>query len=129
MRAPFATLVVLLLGGLGPAGRSVHQIRMTSNRFTPAEVTARPGDTLRIINGNGLHNLQFVADSIPAPMAALLERAMGGGKDKLSPVGSPLLIDAGASYEFALPPLVPGRYPFVCLAHVANDMRGVLIVP
>ena len=128
MGAAFAA-VLLLLDGLGPARDSVHQIRMTSNRFVPAELTARPGDTLRVINGNGLHNLQFVADSLPAGMVALLERAMGGGKDKLSPVGSPLLIDAGASYAFELPALVPGRYPFICLAHMASDMRGVLIVP
>lgn len=102
---------------------------MASNRFTPAEVTARPGDTLRFINGaGGPHNMQFVTDSIPEPMRRLLEMVMGGGSEKLGPVGSPLLLDAGSSYQFEVPSLLPGRYPFVCLPHFASNMRGALIV-
>jgi plastocyanin len=59
-------------------------------------------------------------------MRKLLEQAMTG--DKISPLSSPLLLTAGESYAFRVPALAPGRYPFVCLPHVAGNMRGVLIV-
>ena len=103
---------------------------MVSNRFVPGEVVALPGDTLRFINSaGGIHNIQFDADSISEPARRRLEAAMGGGKLKLDPISSPLLIQEGEEYRVEVPALEPGRYPFFCLPHVAGRMRGVLIVP
>lgn len=100
---------------------------MTGSRFEPAETVARAGDTLRFLNaGAGLHNIQFFQDSIAAPARALLEQAMRG--DKIGPLSSPLLIERGERYEFVVPALPPGRYPFVCQAHYAIRMVGSLVV-
>jgi len=100
---------------------------MTASRFEPGEVTAHAGDTLRFVNaGAGLHNVQFFADSIAAPARLLLEQAMQG--EKIGPLASPLLMERGERYQFVVPALPAGRYPFVCQAHYAMRMVGALVV-
>ena len=116
--------VAVVLWGAAP---TTHQIRMTGgSRFLPAETIARAGDTLRFINGTGgPHNVQFDGDSIPGGSRLLLDRAMGG--EKIGPLSSPLLVNEQEVYEFIVPALPPGRYPFVCLPHAAQ-MRGALVI-
>jgi plastocyanin len=120
----------LLMASPLPPGPGVHEIQMGSrggNRFEPATTTARAGDTLRFINGNGgPHNVQFFGDSIPDPMSALLDKAMPG--EKIGWLSSGLFLDRGESYEIILPALVPGRYPFVCLPHYSASMSGAIVV-
>jgi plastocyanin len=125
MGRPWQWSVTLIGSLLGTTQHVVHEIRLTG-RFDPAIIEAHAGDSLRFVNGmGGPHNIQFVVDSIPAPMRALLERAMPG--DKIGPLSSPLLIDNGEAYGFRIPDLEPGPYPFFCLPHMAN-MRGVLVI-
>lgn len=123
-RRPVAA-ILLMIGWSGPPP-AVHEIRLGANRFAPEEILARVGDTLRFINSSGgPHNIQF-SDSLPGSARGMLAEAMPG--DKLGPVSSPLLIDPNEVYQFRVPGLPPGRYPFVCLPHVASNMRGVLVV-
>ena len=120
-------LSVILSGSLlGATQNAVHEIRLTG-RFDPAIFEAHAGDSLRfVLTSGGPHNVQFVADSLAAPMRVLLEQAMPG--DKIGPLSGPLLISTGETYAFKVPDLPPGRYPFVCLPHVTSNMRGVLII-
>ena len=120
-----ALLLPLLLHS-SPA--AVHVVRMGGgNRFAPAEVHARPGDTLRFVNSRGgIHNVQFEADSIPEAARARLARALPG--DKIAPLSGPLLLGDDETYDIVIPALPPGRYPFLCLPHQTAPMRGVLIV-
>jgi plastocyanin len=111
---------------LGATQQTVHEIRLTG-RFDPAIIEAHAGDSLRfVLTSGGPHNVEFVADSIAAPMRALLARAMPG--DKIGPLSGPLLLSTGETYAFKIPDLAPGRYPFVCLPHATGNMRGVLII-
>ena len=115
----------LLFGGVQGSGPMVHEVRLTG-RFEPAIIEARAGDSLRfVLRSGGPHNVQFVVDSIAAPMRSLLDKAMPG--DKIGPLASPLLISTGESYIFRIPDLEPGSYPFFCLPHMAT-MRGVLVI-
>ena len=118
---------LILLTGLqqGAGPKAVHEIRLTG-RFDPAIIEAHAGDSIRFVNGTGgPHNIQFVSDSIPAPMRAQLEHAMPG--DKIGHLSSPLLIGTAETDAFRIPDLEPGRYPFFCLPHMAN-MRGALVI-
>jgi plastocyanin len=120
-------LSVVALAAFAPSSAATsHVIRLRSNRFVPTEVTARPGDTLRFVNGEGgPHNVEFVADSIATPSRRLLIAAMG--KDTVRALGGPWLILADEAYQFVVPNLPPGRYPWLCAPHFAN-MRGALLV-
>jgi len=132
MRWRVVALMAPALGSLAWAGSArapaVHEIRMTS-RFVPGLTAARAGDTLRFINqSGGPHNIQFFADSMPEAARGLLERAMPGAK--IAPLSSPLLITENDVYDIAVPALLPGRYPFVCLPHSGSRMLGTLeVVP
>src|SRR5262245_40655936 len=123
----FALLAGAAAGSAAPPLPQVHEVRMTG-RFVPAETTARAGDTVRfILQSGGPHNIQFFADSMSGGALRLLEGAMGG-KEKVGPVSSPMLVLEKETYEIAVPALPPGRYPFVCLPHQGSRMLGALIV-
>lgn len=85
----------------------------TGPRFEPSEIVARPGDTLRLVNGVGSHDLDFPADSnprgvtLPAP-TALAERP-------------------GDSTDLVVT-LRPGSYFFQCDPHARLGMIGHLRV-
>ena len=128
----FAALLMLAgFAGTGHAQR-VHEIRLEANanqdayRFTPANVSARPGDVLlfRTVSGTP-HNIVFEAAGLSTPAHEALNGAMSRRAGDLT---SPLLSPNGAEYRIVVPAVSPGRYPFFCLPHRAYDMRGTLQV-
>lgn len=98
------------------AGGEVIEIRMTMENggsFEPAEVTANPGDVLRFVNVDNVHNVSFPAAKNP-------------GASNL-PAASAYLTTPGAAYEMQVG-LAPGDYTFQCDPHVAMGMVGTLTV-
>ncbi len=118
--------VLLAIPAARPAtGPAVHVVRLAANRFDPAVVRAAPGDTVRFVNGQGgPHNVQFMPESTSVAAQEILNRAMTG---RIAPLSGPLLILTDEAYDFVVPELPSGRYPFLCTPHWAN-MRGALIV-
>jgi plastocyanin len=110
----------------------VHEIRLEANsenevyRFSPARVTARPGDVLlfKTVRGSP-HSVVFEGAGLSGPAHEALNGAMTRRAGDLS---SPLLTPDGAEYRVVVPALSAGRYEFFCLPHRAYDMRGVLQV-
>lgn len=110
---------------LTSARPTTHLVRLEANRFVPADVRVAVGDTVRFVNGlGGPHNVQFMAESIPATIQKVLNDAM---KDRILSLTSPMLIVTDEVYTFVVPRLPPGRYAFLCSPHWAN-MRGALTV-
>ena len=103
----------------------MHVVRLEANRFVPADSRVMAGDTVRFVNGQGgPHNVQFMAESIPATAQSLLNDAM---KNRILPLTSPMFIVPDESYTLVVPKLAPGRYAFLCSPHWAT-MRGSLTV-
>jgi plastocyanin len=110
--------------------QKVHEIRLEANpekeifRFSPARVTARPGDVLlfRAVSGTP-HSIVFEARGLSGAAHETLNGALSRRSGDLS---SPLLTPNGAEYRMVVPALPPGRYEYFCLPHRAYDMRGVL---
>jgi plastocyanin len=126
LKLAFWAALSLSLSMGGPPRATTHTVRLHNNRFAPAEIRARPADTLHFANTpGGLHNVQFDKDSITPSSRALLESAMQG--QKIGPLSSPLLILEDESYTMLVPALPAGRYPLFCLPH-AGQMRGALLV-
>jgi len=124
-RIPVVLAAMLVLGASRPTRVSTHVVELQRNRFAPADLRTRKGDTVRFVNGlGGPHNVQFEADSIAAAARALIDAAM---PDKIRPLMSPMLILFEESYTLVVPDLAPGRYPYFCSPHYGN-MRGALIV-
>ena len=112
--------------------QKVHEIRLEANpekeifRFSPARVSARPGDVLlfRAVSGTP-HSIVFEGGGLSGPAHEALNGALSRRSADLS---SPLLTPDGAEYRITVPALPPGRYAFFCLPHRAYDERGVLQV-
>lgn len=120
-------LACLLAASSADAVATRREVQMAGNRFAPAEIAARAGDTIRFINGNGgPHNIQFFSDSIPESIQRILDAAMTG--NKWAPLSSPLLLNPREVYDFMVPVLAPGRYPFFCVPHFGKRMMGALVV-
>ena len=110
--------------------QKVHEISIEANpekeifRFSPAQVTARPGDALlfRAVSGTP-HSIVFEGRGLSGSAHEALNGALSRRSGDLS---SPLLTPDGAEYRIVVPALPPGRYEFFCLPHRAYDLRGVL---
>lgn len=125
---------VALLGSAATKAEAqrVHEIRLEANpekevyRFSPARVSARPGDVLVFRTESGSpHSIVFEGAGLPGPAHEALNGSMSRRAGDLS---SPLLTLNGTEYRIVVPALPPGRYEFFCLPHRAYDMRGVLQV-
>ncbi len=125
----------MVLAGPGvesASAQGVHEVRLEVNtekdeyRFTPATVSASPGDVIvfKLVNG-APHSVVFEGKGLSPRAREALNGAMPRRSADLS---SPLLTENGAEYRITVPALPPGRYPFFCLPHRAYDMRGELVV-
>jgi plastocyanin len=94
----------------------VIEVRMTmanGGRFEPESVTASPGDVIRFVNVENVHNISFPA-------------AKNAGFATL-PAASPYLTAPGATWDLVVD-LAPGTYTFQCDPHVPMGMFGTLTV-
>jgi plastocyanin len=130
VRTAACSLVFLLSSATLLTAQRVHEIRMNANpakevyRFSPAQVTARPGDVLlfKVASGSP-HSIVFEGTGLSETGRAALNGAMSRRSADLS---SPLLTADGAEYRIVVPVIAPGTYSFFCLPHRAYDMRGQL---
>ena len=128
--ASVCSLALVSWGTTKAEAQKVHEIRMEANqereifRFSPSQVTARPGDVLlfRAVSGTP-HSIVFESAGLTGPAHEALNGALSRRSGDLS---SPLLSPNGAEYRMVVPALSPGSYEFFCLPHRAYDMRGVL---
>ena len=97
-----------------------------SYNFTPARITAKPGDVLVFQAVSGApHSIVFEGSDLSEATHEAMNGAMGRRTGDLS---SPLLTNNGAEYRVVVPRVAPGVYHFYCLPHRAYDMRGELHV-
>jgi plastocyanin len=133
MKAVAAISFAAIVVAMRPAPVERQDVQLNNNRFMPALVTARAGDTLAFINGRGgPHNVQFADDSLTDAAHRLIDAAMPD-RPKVAwsrdvPLAGPLLVLEGDTYKVAVPELPPGRYRFFCAPHVSGGMRGELVV-
>jgi plastocyanin len=136
MSHSFKLLTVCLVASLSltrsAAAQRVHQIRLEANpaketyRFSPALVTARPGDVLLFKAGPGVpHSIVFESGGLSEDAHEALNGAMSRRTGDLS---SPMLTTEGAVYRMVVPQLAPGIYVIYCLPHRAYDERAQIRV-
>jgi plastocyanin len=124
------SLLLLLSSVTSAMAQRVHEVRMEANpekevyRFSPAQITARPGDVLSFRVASGApHSIVFEGSGLSETARAALNGAMARRSADLS---SPLLTAEGTEYRMVVPAIAPGTYSFFCLPHRAYDMRGQL---
>lgn len=106
-----------------------HEVQMvmegTAYRYSPSELTIKPGDTVifRGVSG-GLHNVQFWPDSVATTAQAALDAVI---PNRMGLLGTNLVAE-GDSLVFTFAGVPAGRYPFYCMPHQAMGMQGVLTI-
>ena len=110
---------------------TVHEVKMLGDaqgyRFEPANITIKPGDTVKwtMVSG-GPHNAAFDATTgAAAANKAALSAAMPNQQGELS---SPLFMNPNESYTISFANVKPGQYPYHCTPHLAMGMKGVITV-
>ena len=69
IRSPWVALLAALLVPAVPAGAANQTVVVSSNLFTPADVTVLQGDSVTWTNSGGLHNVLFEDNSFVMPAA------------------------------------------------------------
>ena len=85
----------------------------TGNYFKPNKIEAHPGDVLRYVLKQGVHNIHFLPDSNTIKTGL--------------PAASELLQLPGQTYDLVVS-MQPGDYYFQCDPHAALGMKGHLEV-
>ncbi|MFL5401232.1 MAG: plastocyanin/azurin family copper-binding protein [Gemmatimonadales bacterium] len=130
LRTSIYSLALLISSTHIAAGQRVHQIKLDANpekeiyRFSPAQISARPGDVLLFRVASGApHSVVFEGAGLTETAREALNGSMNRRAGDLS---SPLLTSEGMEYRIVVPQIPPGSYGFFCLPHRAYDMRGEL---
>lgn len=129
---PFAALLIFGGSAATAEAQKTHAIELQVDRekeiysFSPATVTASPGDVLvfKVVNGEP-HSVAFEAKGLSPAVRSALNAAMSRRAGDLT---SPALTKKGAEYKIVLPKIPAGRYSYFCLPHRAYDMRGEIII-
>ena len=129
-RIGFSSILALLALASSAEAQKRHSVRLEADptkdsyRFTPASISARPGDVLVFKVGQGApHSVVFEGSDLNEATHEAMNGAMGRRTGDLS---SPLLTAEGTEYRIVVPRIAPGVYRFYCLPHRAYDMKGEL---
>jgi plastocyanin len=116
-------------GAQQPTGQT-HTVRMvgdgTTYRYEPATITIKRGDAVKWVMVSGApHNVQFEADKLPSGAATQLTANM---PNQAGPLSSPMMMNPNEEYTVSFAGVPAGNYPYVCVPHLAMNMRGVVTV-
>ena len=111
-----------------PVTGTVHEVKMLGDekgyRFEPANLTIKAGDGVKwVFVSGGPHNVAF--QNVSGDAKAKLSANM---KNQISDLSSPMLLNAGESYEVSFAGVPAGKYDYICTPHIANNMRGSVTV-
>jgi plastocyanin len=104
-----------------------HDVGMTQVDFRPEELTVDVGTTVEFRNTSS-HGHTVTAVDIPEDAAyfATGDFADYEAATEAYESNNGGILTQGQSYEHTFK--VPGRYDYVCIPHLASDMRGVVHV-
>ena len=60
--------------------------------------------------------------------AAARSKLSSNMPNQISDLSSPMLLNAGESYQVSFAGVAPGKYDYICTPHIANNMKGSVTV-
>jgi plastocyanin len=118
-------------GTMAPITGTTHEVKMVGDakgyRFEPANITVRQGDGIKwLMVSGGPHNVAFDAATVPADVKPQLDANMG--TDKMGELSSNMKMNPGETITVSFANIKAGKYPYVCVPHLAMNMKGVVTV-
>jgi plastocyanin len=116
-------------GAQQPTGQT-HTVRMVGDaqgyRYEPANLTIKRGDAVKwVMVSGGPHNVDFDDNALPAGAATQLAANMPNNVGSLT---SPMMMNPNEDYTASFAGVPAGNYPYVCVPHLAMNMKGVITV-
>jgi plastocyanin len=116
-------------GAAAPATGTTHTVQMvgdaTGYKFVPADITVKTGDAIKFVMVSGApHNVSF--PSVPPAVQAQLDANMPGAK--LGPANGPMIMQPNEAYVVSFGKVPAGKYEYVCVPHLAMNMKGTVTV-
>src|SRR5688572_1676042 len=126
-----ATIPATSAGAMAPITGTTHEVKMLGDaqgyRFEPANITVKQGDGIKwVMVSGGPHNVAFDAATVPADVKPQLDANMG--TDKMGELSSNMKMNPGESITVSFGNIKPGKYGYVCVPHLAMNMKGVVTV-
>ncbi len=113
-----------------PATGTTHEVKMigdaTGYRFDPVNITVKSGDAVKFIMvSGGPHNVAFqtIAD---AAVKAQMDANMPG--QHMGEASGPMIMQPNETYTISLGNIPAGKYDYVCIPHLAMNMKGTITV-
>ena len=113
-----------------PATGTTHEVKMigdaTGYKYVPEKITVKAGDAIKYIMVSGApHNVSFqgVTD---AAVRAQFDANMPG--QKMGEANGPMIMQPNESYTMSFGKIPPGTYEYVCVPHLAMNMKATVTV-
>jgi len=103
-------LILIFLNSIVLNGQTTHQVNVSSNKFTPADIIIMAGDIVTWTNTDGTHNVDGMISTFPSNPESFGNNVGGPGWTY--------------SHEFN----IPGKYDYQCDPHVQYGMVGTITV-
>ena len=125
--------------GAAPAGGAVaaapvtgttHEVKMigdaTGYKFVPEKITVKSGDAIKyVMVSGGPHNVSF-QNVTDAAVKAQFDANMPG--QKMGEASGPMIMQPNETYTVSFGKIPPGTYEYVCVPHLAMNMKATVTV-
>lgn len=109
-----------------PATGTTHEVKMVGDasgyKFVPERITIKAGDAIKyVMVSGGPHNVAFQTIT-DAAVKAQLDANMPG--QKMGEANGPMIMQPNEAYTISYAKIPPGTYEYVCVPHLAMNMKG-----
>ena len=113
-----------------PATGTTHEVKMIGDasgyKFVPEKITVKSGDAIKyVMVSGGPHNVSF-QNVTDAAVKAQFDANMPG--QKMGEASGPMIMQPNESYTVSFGKIPPGTYEYVCVPHLAMNMKATVTV-
>ena len=113
-----------------PATGTTHEVKMIGDasgyKFVPEKITVKSGDAIKyVMVSGGPHNVSF-QNVTDAAVKAQFDANMPG--QKMGEASGPMIMQPNETYTVSFGKIPPGTYEYVCVPHLAMNMKATVTV-
>jgi plastocyanin len=95
-------------------------------KFVPEKITVKSGDAIKyVMVSGGPHNVSF-QNVTDAAVKAQFDANMPG--QKMGEASGPMVMQPNETYTVSFGKIPPGTYEYVCVPHLAMNMKATVTV-
>ena len=113
-----------------PVTGTTHEVKMIGDasgyKFVPEKITVKAGDAIKyVMVSGGPHNVSF-QNVTDAAVKAQFDANMPG--QKMGEASGPMIMQPNETYIVSFGNIPPGTYEYICVPHLAMNMKATVTV-